>query len=558
MSHIGTAAWRDESPATYASVMSERSAQPGPPVAGPADPELDPAGSYALDPRRVDRMLGRVHSSSGDSRPTYAPFTGQPLAHVPLSTPSDVASAAAIARATQATWAATDLRRRAEVLLNLHDLVLDRQRDIIDLVQWESGKARKHAFEEVAHVAMTARYYARTARRHLDSTSRLGLYPGLTRVRVNRVPKGVVGIISPWNYPFTMALSDGLPALLAGNAIVHKPDSQTVLSALLGVELLEEAGMPADAWQIVSGPGPTLGPALIDNSDYICFTGSTRTGRTVAARAAERLVGCSLELGGKNPMLVLRDAGVARAAEGAVRACFSSAGQLCVSMERMYIADEIYDRFVEAFVKRVESMRLAADFSYETDMGSLISQAQLDTVTTHVSDAVAKGARVLTGGKARPDVGPLFYEPTVLDRVDPRMNCFDNETFGPVVSLYRFTDEADAIERANQGSYGLSASIYSRDVERARALARRIRCGTVNINEAYGASFGSIDAPMGGMRESGLGRRQGPEGIHRYTEPQAVAAQRLVRFAPMLGMSDETYVKLQTSALRLLKKAHRP
>jgi acyl-CoA reductase-like NAD-dependent aldehyde dehydrogenase len=534
------------------------SAQPGRPVAGPADPELDPTATCALDPRRVDQLLGRVHSSGVEFRQTHAPFTGQPLASVPQSSPSDVASAAAIARATQTAWAATDLRRRAEVLLNLHDLVLDRQSDIIDLIQWESGKARKHAFEEVAHVAMTARYYARTARRYLSPQRRLGLYPALTRVRVNRVPKGVVGIISPWNYPFTMALSDGLPALLAGNTIVHKPDSQTVLSALFGMELLEEAGMPSDAWQIVSAPGPTIGPALIDHVDYVCFTGSTRTGRTVAARAAERLIGCSLELGGKNPMLILRDANVSRAAEGAVRACFASAGQLCVSTERMFIADEIYDRFRDAFIDRVESMRLAADFSYETDLGSLISQSQLDTVTAHVDDAVAKGAKVLTGGWARPDVGPLFYEPTVLDRVDPRMTCFGNETFGPVVSLYRFTAEADAVERANQGSYGLSASIYSRDVARARSIAQRLRCGTVNINEAYGAAFGSIDSPMGGMRESGLGRRQGPEGIHRYTEPQAVAAQRLVRYAPMLGMSDETYVKLQTAALRLMKKAHRP
>jgi succinate-semialdehyde dehydrogenase / glutarate-semialdehyde dehydrogenase len=540
---------------TYASVMS---AQPGPPVAGPADPELDPAASYALDPRRVRQMVGRIHSSSAQTRQTVAPFTGQPLAEVPQSTTSDVASAAAIARATQADWAATNLRHRADVLLNLHDLVLDRQGDIMDLIQWESGKARKHAFEEVAHVAMTARYYARTARRHLTRQPRLGLYPGLTRVQVNRVPKGVVGIISPWNYPLTMALSDGLPALLAGNTIVHKPDSQTVLSALLGVELLEEAGMSTDAWQIVAGPGPSIGPAMIDHVDYVCFTGSTRTGRTVAARAAERLIGCSLELGGKNPMLVLRDANISRAAEGAVRACFSSAGQLCVSMERMYVADAIYDRFVEAFVKRVEAMRLAADFSYATDIGSLISQAQLDTVTTHVDDAVAKGARVLAGGRARPDIGPLFYEPTVLERVDPRMTCFDNETFGPVVSLYRFGDEIEAVDRANQGSYGLNASIYSRNVDRARALARQIRCGSVNINEAYGASFGSVDSPMGGMRESGLGRRQGPEGIHRYTEPQTVAAQRLVRLAPMLGMSDDTYTKLQTAALRLMKKARRP
>ena len=534
------------------------SAQPGPPVAGPADPELDPAATYALDPRRMHHLLGRVHSSSAETRPTYAPFTGQPLAHVPQSTTSDVASAAAIARATQADWAATDLRRRAEVLLTLHDLVLDRQREIIDLIQWESGKARKHAFEEVGHVAMTARYYGRTARRHLARQPRLGIYPALTRVHVNRVPKGVVGIISPWNYPFTMALSDGLPALLAGNTIVHKPDSQTVLSALLGVELLEAAGMPASAWQIVSGPGPSIGPAIIDHVDYVCFTGSTRTGRTVAARAAERLIGCSLELGGKNPMLVLRDTSIARAAEGAVRACFSSAGQLCVSMERLYVADEIYDRFVDAFVHRVKAMRLAADLGYETDMGSLISQSQLETVQAHVNDAVAKGARVLAGGNARPDIGPLFYEPTVLDSVQPSMTCYGNETFGPVVSVYRFGDEAEAIERANQGNYGLNAAIYSRDVDRARAVARQIRCGSVNINEAYGASFGSIDSPMGGMRESGLGRRQGPEGIHRYTEAQTVAAQRLVRFSPVPGMSESTYERLQTAALRLMKKARRP
>ena len=383
------------------------------------------------------------------------------------------------------------------------------------------------------------------------------MVPGLTRVEVNRVPKGVVGIISPWNYPFTMALCDGLPALLAGNAVVAKPDAQTMLSALLGAQLLEEAGFPKDLWQVVAGPGSRVGTSVIGKADYICFTGSTATGKKVAAGCAERLIGCSLELGGKNPMLVLRDADVERAAEGAVRASFSNAGQLCVSMERLFVADQVYDRFVERFVARTEAMTLGATLDWGNDMGSLISQDQLDTVVRHVDDAVAKGARVLCGGKARPDLGPFYFEPTILEGVTPEMTCFGEETFGPVISLYRFHDEADAVARANDGEYGLNASIYSRDGARARDLARQVKCGTVNINEAFGATFASIDSPMGGMRESGMGRRQGSEGIHRYTESQSVGTQRLLRFAPMLGMSDEQYAGVMTANLRLMKKLGR-
>ncbi len=238
--------------------------------------------------------------------------------------------------------------------------------------------------------------------------------------------------------------------------------------------------------------------------------------------------------------------------------CFASAGQLCVSMERLYVADHVYDRFMERFVRRAQAMRLSTGFDYSGDMGSLISRRQLDTVTAHVSDAVAKGATVVTGGRPRPDVGPLFYEPTVLTGVSPGMTCFSDETFGPVVSVYRFHDEQDAVDRANDGSYGLNASIYTRDAARGRRLARQIRCGTVNINEAFAASFGSIDSPMGGMRESGLGRRQGPEGILRYTEAQAVATQRLLPFRPVLGMSEERFAKTLTTALRVLKRLRRP
>jgi succinate-semialdehyde dehydrogenase/glutarate-semialdehyde dehydrogenase len=529
----------------------------GPLVEGPADPEHDPTAAYALEPGYVAGLTARLVATSGRTVPVTSPLDGAPLAHVPQSTEADVAEAFVRARRAQAVWARTPVDERAAMLLRLHDLVLERQDEIIDLIVLESGKARKHAFDEPLHIALTARYYARTAHRHLDTQRRLGVVPGLTRVEVNRVPKGVVGIISPWNYPFTMALCDGLPALLAGNAVVTKPDAQTMLTALLGARLLDEAGFPKDLWQVVAGPGRELGGAIIQRSDYVCFTGSTATGRLIAAQCAERLIGCSLELGGKNPLLVLRDADLEKAAEGAVRASFSNAGQLCVSMERMFVADQVYDRFVERFVARTQAMTLGATLAWENDMGSLISQDQLDTVTAHVEDAVAKGARVLTGGRARPDLGPFFYEPTILEGVTPEMTCFGQETFGPVVSLYRFHDEADAVARANDGDYGLNASIYSQDGERARSIARHVTCGTVNINEAFGATFASIDSPVGGMRESGMGRRQGSEGIHRYTESQSVATQRLIRFAPMLGMSDETYAKVMTTNLKIMKKLGR-
>jgi acyl-CoA reductase-like NAD-dependent aldehyde dehydrogenase len=539
--------------------MSARTPMSGSPLTdGPADPEHDPTASYALEPDDVAALTRRLVATTGRTVAVASPLNGQPLAHVPQSSPADVAEAFRRARRAQQEWARTSLAERSAALLRLHDLVLDRQDEILDLITLESGKARKHGFDEPVHVALTARYYARTAERHLATRRRTGVFPVLTRVEVNRVPKGVVGIISPWNYPFTMALCDGLPALLAGNGVVAKPDAQTMLSALYAARLLEEAGFPAELWQVVAGSGPDLGPAIVENSDYVCFTGSTATGRIIARQCADRLIGCSLELGGKNPMLVLRDADLERAAEGAVRASFSNAGQLCVSMERIYVADQIYDRFVDRFVARTEAMSLGASLDWGVDMGSLISQAQLDTVTRHVEDAVAKGARVRTGGRARPDLGPFMYEPTILEGVTPSMTCFGQETFGPVVSLYRFHDEAEAVARANDGDYGLNASIYSRDGDRARRLAARIRCGTVNVNEAFGATFGSIDAPMGGMRQSGLGRRQGDEGVLRYTESQSVATQRLLRLAPALGMSDELYAKVMTANVRLLKKLGRP
>jgi succinate-semialdehyde dehydrogenase / glutarate-semialdehyde dehydrogenase len=524
---------------------------------GPRDPEHDPRASYALEPDYVATLTARIRASGPATHEVRSPINDAPLAHLPQSSPEDVEQALVRARRVQESWSRTSVAERSRMLLRFHDLVLDRQEEICDLICLESGKARKDAFLEVAHVAMTARYYARTSASHLATKRVPGMFPVLTRVDVNRVPKGVVGVISPWNYPFTLALSDGLPALMAGNAVVAKPDSQTTLTALAGAALLEEAGFPADLWQVVAGQGAEVGTPLIGGVDYLCFTGSTATGKLIASECAERLIGCSLELGGKNPMLVLRDAPIERAAEGAARGAFSNSGQLCISMERIYVADQVYDRFVERLVARTQSMAMGASLDWEVDMGTLISAQQLETVTKHVEDAVAKGARVLTGGRARPDLGPYYYEPTILEGVTPDMTCFETETFGPVVSLYRFHDEADAVARANQGSYGLNASIYTSDGSRGREIARQIRCGTVNVNEPYGAAFGTLAAPMGGMRQSGLGRRQGSEGILRYTETQSVGTQRGLPIGPMPGMSEETYARVMTTSLRLLNKLGR-
>ncbi|QLQ11402.1 MAG: succinate-semialdehyde dehydrogenase (NADP(+)) [Nocardioidaceae bacterium] len=521
------------------------------------DPELDPTATYRLDQQAVRRLTARVRASGDSTQLVCSPIDGAPLGMIPQSSPEDVAAAFARARAAQRRWAHVPVVERQRLLLGLHDLILQQREEITDLIVSESGKARKHAFDEVMHVAMTARYYGLKSAAHLASDHRSGVLPGLTRVQVNHVPKGVVGIISPWNYPFTMALADGLPALMAGNAVVAKPDAQATLTALLGMRLLEEAGFPVDLWQIVAGSGEVIGTEITQRADYVCFTGSTATGRLIARQCADRLIGCSLELGGKNPMLVLRDADPDRAAEGAVRAAFSNSGQLCVSMERLFVADQIYDRFAARFVERTRAMTFGDPMQWATDMGPLVSQDQLDKVTAHVDDAVAKGATVLTGGRPRADLGRYFFEPTILEGVTPAMTCFGSETFGPVISLYPFHSETEVIDRANEGSYGLNASIYSRDVSRARALAARIRCGSVNINEAFAASFASLDSPMGGMRDSGSGRRQGSEGIRRYVELQTVAAQRLMKLGPLPGMSDEQWGALLVRNERIMRKLRR-
>lgn len=323
--------------------------------------------------------------------PVIAPFTGETLAEVPISTIDDVDDAVVAAREAQRAWAARPVAERARIVDRLHNLVLDRQNEIADLVQAESGKARRDAFEEVLDVALAARYCARRGPDVLKDRRRLGAIPGLTRALEVRHPKGVVGMISPWNYPLTLAISDCLPAFVAGNAVVHKPDVQTMLTALHARSLAVEAGLPEGLWQLVCGDGPTIGGAIVERADCLSFTGSTAVGRQVASTAGERLISASLELGGKNPMIVLDDADLDRAAECAVRACFANAGQLCISVERLYVARSVYAEFVDKLVQRTQNLRVGGAFDFSYDMGSLVSQVQLDKVAGHVDDAVSNG-----------------------------------------------------------------------------------------------------------------------------------------------------------------------
>ncbi len=516
---------------------------------------LPPTGSKRIDRSRLDALAARL-TTVGPREPMEVekPFTGEALGTVPRCTAQDVEAAIVRARVAQAAWRHTSFAQRKRVLLRFHDLVLARQDEILDLIQLESGKARRHAFEEVLDVAIVARYYANTAQRHLRTHRRRGALPFLTAAWEHRHPVGVVAIIAPWNYPFTLSMSDATPALAAGNAVVVKPDSQTPFSTLWGAALLEEAGLPPGLFEVVTGAGSELGETLIGGSDYLMFTGSTTTGRKVAAQAAQNLIPCSMELGGKNAMIVLDDASLTKAVDGATRALFSNAGQLCISVERLMVHESVAAEFTRRLVERTRAMKLDAALNYRAEMGSLVSGTQLETVREHVEDATAKGAKVLAGGRARPDIGPYFHEPTLLDGVREGMTCFEEETFGPVAAVSTFASEEEAIARANASDYGLNFSLWTADATRGRRVAALLEAGTVNVNEGYAAAWASVDAPMGGMKGSGLGRRHGAHGIQKYTEEQTVALQRVLPIAPPRFVGQRTWGKAMTASLRVLRR----
>jgi succinate-semialdehyde dehydrogenase/glutarate-semialdehyde dehydrogenase len=509
-----------------------------------------------FDAELVEALLAvPVVHPGAERHSTLAPFDAQPLVEVPYSTPEDVDLAFETATDAQRRWAATEVAERKRIMLRFHDLLLTHRDEGLDLIQWETGKTRMDGMKEVLGLCTVARHYARAARRLLAPDRTLGLLPLLTQVSVERQPVGVVADIAPWNYPLFLALADAIPALMAGNAVVLKPDHQTSITALWAVDLMHRAGVPRRVLQVVLGYGPQLGPELVERADHVTFTGSSAVGAALAGRCGERLIGCSMELGGKNPMLVLEDADPASAAEIAVRACFDNAGQLCVGIERIYLVDGVHDAFLERFLSRVRNLRMRAEVGWASDFGSLISAEQLARTSAAVADAVDKGATVLAGGRALPEVGPYFHAPTVLTDVTPQMQVHGAETFGPVVTVQRVDSEEQAIALANDSPYGLNASVLTRDEGRGQAVARALRTGSVNVNEAYEASFGSTRAPMGGMGLSGLGRRNGEQGLTRFTEEQTIATQRGIGLGTPFGMEHREWADLLVKGFRGLRRS---
>ncbi len=483
-----------------------------------------------------------------------SPFSGEVIDTLADSSREEVQASVARSRAVQPAWAAMSLRDRAAIILSFHDLLVQRRQEILDLLQREAGKSRRDAMEEVLDVLVTARHYSRDASRLLSSRRVRGVIPLAVSAEIRRIPWGVVGVVAPWNYPLTLTASDAIPALLAGNTVVVKPDDRTSLTALWVRDVMAEAGLPRDVLQVVLGAGDVVGPWLIDEVDYVMFTGSTRVGRIVAAQCGERLIPCSMELGGKNAMIIRADADPERAAEIAVRACFSNAGQLCISMERIYVNVDVHDAFLAAFVRRTRALRLGTQIGWGSDMGSLISEDQVARARRHVDDAVSRGAKVLAGGHARPDIGPWFFEPTILANVTEGMEVCDEETFGPVVAVHPVHSDDEAVRLANDTEYGLNAAVIGRDRRAAQAVARRLRAGTVNVNEGYAAAWGSIRAPMGGMGQSGLGRRHGDEGLLKYTQAQTVATQRVLGLGAPAGWSDERWASTLLAAVTTMKR----
>lgn len=452
------------------------------------------------------------------------PATSEKIAELAVASSNDVAQAVGRARQSQIIWQEKSFRERARFLYRFRDLLLDHQEELAKTLTSESGKTEAEFYgNELFYLCDAVGFWAKHAARYLEPER---IRPHLLKTK--KVfsfynPIGVVGIISPWNFPLILTIGEAIPALMAGNAVVMKPSELTPLSALFGVELTKKAGFPPDLLQAVVGSGET-GEALVDHVDMISFTGSPETGKKLLRRAAERLIPVTLELGGKDPMIVLKDADVERAVNACVWGSLINSGQVCTSVERVYVEDAIYEEFVNKVVDSVHALRQGPGEN-EPDLGSMTSAEQVRKVEAQLDDAVKKGARILTGGRLSGSNG-LYFPPTVLVNVNHEMEVMKEETFGPIIPIMKVRDWEEALRLANDSRYGLDSSVFTRDQKSGWKLAAKIQAGSVCVNDSM-VNFVIPEVPMGGIKDSGFGRRHGAEGIRKYCQQKTVVTDWL-------------------------------
>jgi acyl-CoA reductase-like NAD-dependent aldehyde dehydrogenase len=471
----------------------------------------------------------QVESRPGGEIPVENPATGEIVRTVPDLDADAVAEMAARARRVQPEWDAYGFDGRARVLSRAQKWLMDNAQRVTETIVSETGKTYEDAsLAEIGYAGNAFGFWAKQGPRYLADEpvkSSQVMVKGKKLILRYR-PLGLIGVIGPWNYPLTNSFGDCIPALMAGNSVILKPSEITPLTSLLMAEGLRECGMPEHVMQIATGRGAT-GAALVEEVDMIMFTGSTRTGRKVAETAARRLIPASLELGGKDPMIVLSDADLERAANFATYFSMQNAGQTCISIERVYVEEPVYDEFVAKVSAKVRALRVGRpDGGFGTvDVGAITFPPQLETIKDHVADAVQKGARVLTGGRQVPGAG-RFYEPTVLVDVDHSMKIMTEETFGPTLPIMKVADAEEAVRLANDSPYGLGSSVFTRDTARGEAIARRLEAGAATVNDAL-INYTVLELPMGGAKASGLGSRHGAGGIRKYCSQQAIVVAKL-------------------------------
>jgi acyl-CoA reductase-like NAD-dependent aldehyde dehydrogenase len=486
-------------------------------------------------------------ASAGGEIPVENPATGEIVATVPDLDADAVAEMAVRGRAAQPGWEAFGFEGRGRVLLRAQKWLMDNADQVISTILSETGKTFEDAsLAEISYAGNAFGFWAKQAPEYLaDERVKSGqlLVKGKKLILRYR-PLGLIGVIGPWNYPLTNSFGDCIPALAAGNSVILKPSEVTPLTSLLMAEGLRECGLPEHVLQIATGRGET-GAALVEQVDMIMFTGSTRTGRKVAEAAARRLIPASLEMGGKDPMLVLSDADLERAANFATYYSMQNAGQTCISIERVYVEEPVYDEFVAKVSEKVRALRVGAPHGPgSVEVGAITFPPQLETIKDHVADAVQKGARVLTGGREVQGTG-RFYEPTVLVDVDHSMKIMTEETFGPTLPIMKVSDVEEAVRLANDSPYGLGSSVFTRDTERGEQIARRLETGAANVNDAM-INYTVLELPMGGAKASGLGSRHGAGGIRKYSSQQAIVV------TPRLALKREPHMypyKSRTSRL---------